>query len=149
MHEARSCATQLGHCSSPQANEVLQEAVDVALQHEDVTLAKRSACKPHLSQKRLRQKLWLRIVEHQARRAAIIQLLLFHGDLDLCGAVLTKATSCDVPKIIGLIRESQELTIRDVLPYLSDSMTIDAFKTEICDCLDSYEGLSSLVTSAK
>ncbi|CAE7206719.1 VPS18 [Symbiodinium pilosum] len=92
-----------------------EEAVDVALQHEDVTLAKRSACKPHLSQKRLRQKLWLRIVEHQA-------------------------TSCDVPKIIGLIRESQELTIRDVLPYLSDSMTIDAFKTEICDCLDSYEG---------
>ena len=44
-------------------------------------------------------------------------------------------------KIIGLIRESQELTVRDVLPYLSDSMTIDAFKDEICECLDKYEGL--------
>lgn len=92
-----------------------EEAVEVALKHEDIALAKRSACKPPDTKKRLRQKLWLRIVEHQA------------------------ATS-DVQKIIGLIRESQELTVRDVLPYLSDSMTIDAFKDEICECLDKYEG---------
>eukprot|EP00435_Cladocopium_sp_Y103_P028344 s1355_g7.t1 len=92
-----------------------EEAVEVALAHEDIALAKRSACKPPDTEKRLRQKLWLRIVEHQA------------------------ATS-DVQKIIGLIRESQELTVRDVLPYLSDSMTIDAFKDEICECLDKYEG---------
>ena len=51
-----------------------------------------------------------------------------------------QAATSDVQKIIGLIRESQELTIRDVLPYLSDSMTIDAFKAEICECLDTYEG---------
>jgi len=92
-----------------------EEAVEAALKHEDIALAKRSACKPPDSEKRLRQKLWLRIVEHQA------------------------ATS-DVQNIIGLIKESQELTVRDVLPYLSDSMTIDAFKNEICDCLDTYEG---------
>ena len=44
-----------------------QEAVEAALKHEDIALAKRSACKPPDSEKRLRQKLWLRIVEHQAR----------------------------------------------------------------------------------
>ena len=82
-----------------------EESVDVALQHGDVALAKQSACKPPLSQKRLRRKLWLKIVEHEA-------------------------ATCDVQKIIGLIRESKELTIRDVLPYLPDSMTIDAFKAE-------------------
>eukprot|EP00439_Symbiodinium_sp_Y106_P035434 s5507_g4.t1 len=92
-----------------------EESVDVALQHGDVALAKQSACKPPLSQKRLRRKLWLKIVEHEA-------------------------ATCDVQKIIGLIRESKELTIRDVLPYLPDSMTIDAFKAEICECLDTYEG---------
>ncbi|CAE7659558.1 vps18, partial [Symbiodinium necroappetens] len=92
-----------------------EESVDVALQHEDVALAKQSACKPPLSQKRLRRKLWLRIVEHEA-------------------------ATCDVQKIIGLIRESKELTIRDVLPYLPDSMTIDAFKAEISEFLDTYEG---------
>ena len=43
-----------------------QEAVDAALHHSDVVLAKRSACKPPPTQKRLRQKLWLRIVEHEA-----------------------------------------------------------------------------------
>ena len=43
-----------------------QEAVEVALKHEDIALAKRSACKPPDTEKRLRQKLWLRIVEHQA-----------------------------------------------------------------------------------
>ncbi|CAK9083715.1 unnamed protein product [Durusdinium trenchii] len=81
----------------------------------DIALAKTSACRPPECEKRRRQKLWLRIVEHQA------------------------ATS-DVQKIIGLIKESQELTIRDVLPYLSDSMTIEAFQSEICECLDAYEG---------
>ncbi|CAE8609752.1 unnamed protein product, partial [Polarella glacialis] len=92
-----------------------EEAVEVALQHEDIALAKHSACKPPDSDRRLRQKLWLRIVENQA----------------LTG---------DVQKITGLIRESQELTVRDVLPFMSDSMTIDAFQSEICECLDSYEG---------
>ena len=93
-----------------------EESVDVALQHEDVALAKQSACKPPLSQKRLRRKLWLRIVEHEA-------------------------ATCDVQKIIGLIRESKELTIRDVLPYLPDSMTIDAFKAETRSSTSSLFGL--------
>ena len=54
--------------------------------------------------------------------------------------MIAEAATSDVQNIIGLIKESQELTVRDVLPYLSDSMTIDAFKNEICDCLDTYEG---------
>jgi len=90
-----------------------EEAVEVALRRGDVALAKRNACKP--AEKRLRQKLWLRIVENEA-------------------------ASGDVQRITGLIRESQELSVRDVLPYMSDLMTIDAFQAEICECLDSYEG---------
>jgi len=90
-----------------------EEAVDAALQRGDVALAKHNACRP--AEKRVRQKLWLRIVEHQA-------------------------ASGDVQKVTGLIRESQELTVRDVLPFLSDAMTIDAFQAEICECLDAYEG---------
>lgn len=92
-----------------------EEAVEVALQKGDVALAKKSACKPSEDEKWRRQKLWLRLVEHEA----------------LTG---------DVQKITSLIRESQELTVRDVLPYMSDSMTIDAFQAEICECLDAYEG---------
>lgn len=90
-----------------------KEAVDAALQRSDVALAKVNACKP--ADKKLRKKLWLKIVEHQA--------------------VLG-----DVQAILSLIRESQELTVRDVLPYMSDSITIDAFQAEICECLDNYEG---------
>jgi len=89
-----------------------EEAVEVALRRGDVALAKRNACKP--AEKRLRQKLWLRIVENEA-------------------------ASGDVQRITGLIRESQELSVRDVLPYMSDLMTIDAFQAEICECLDSYD----------
>lgn len=89
-----------------------EEAVDVALQQGDLVLAKENARKP--GDQRLRHKLWLRIVENQV-------------------------TSGDVQKITSLIRESQELTIRDILPYVADSMTIDAFQADICECLDTYE----------
>lgn len=90
-----------------------EEAVDEALRQGDVGLAKQHASRP--SEARLRRRLWLRIVEGQA-------------------------ASGDVPLITGLIRESQELGVRDVLPYMPDSMTISAFQAEICECLDKYEG---------
>merc|ERR1712014_438366 len=86
-----------------------EEAVDAALARDDVTLAKHNASKP--AERPLRQKLWLRIVEHQAKTG-------------------------DVQAITSLISESQELTVRDVLPHMSDSITIDAFQAEICNCLD-------------
>jgi len=90
-----------------------EEAVDVALQRGDIALAKHNACKP--TDKRVRQKLWLRIVKSQA-------------------------SSGDVQRIINLIHESQELSVRDVLPDMSDTMTIDKFQAEICECLDTYRG---------
>jgi len=93
-----------------------EEAVDVALKRSDVALAKHNACKP--ADKRLRQKLWLRIVANQASG----------GDAQTV-----------VQTIAGLIRESQELSVRDVLPYMSDLITIDAFQAEICECLDTYK----------
>lgn len=89
------------------------EAVAAALTQGDITLAKHSASQP--ADVRLRQKLWKRIVEHFASRG-------------------------EVEQISRLVRESQELTVRDVLPFMSDSMTIGAFQQEICDCLDAYEG---------
>lgn len=90
-----------------------EEAVDVALKRGDVALAKHNACKP--ADRRLRQRLWLKIVESQAAGG-------------------------DVQAITKLIRESRELTVRDVLPHMSEMITIDAFKAEICECLDTYEG---------
>jgi len=89
-----------------------EEAVEAALQRDYLALAKRNACKP--TDKRLRKRLWLRIVESQAAS----------GNMD---------------DVTSLIRESQELSVRDVLPYMSGSVTIDAFQSEICDCLDKYE----------
>lgn len=89
-----------------------EEAVDVALQRGDVALAKHNACKP--AEGRVRRKLWLRVVESQA-------------------------ASSEVHAILGLVNESKELTVRDVLPFMSSSMTVDAFKPEIVGCLDDYE----------
>jgi len=89
-----------------------EEAVASALQRGDVALAKHNACKP--KDARLRQKLWLSIVEYHA-------------------------ASGDVQTVMELIRESQELSVRDVLPFMSDTMTIDVFQSEICECLDTYE----------
>eukprot|EP00928_Gymnodinium_smaydae_P053980 TRINITY_DN37833_c0_g1_i1.p1 TRINITY_DN37833_c0_g1~~TRINITY_DN37833_c0_g1_i1.p1 ORF type:complete len:1102 (-),score=277.50 TRINITY_DN37833_c0_g1_i1:4-3309(-) len=93
-----------------------EEAVEVALKHNDLSLAKHNACKP--ADKRLRQKLWLRIVEHQSSG----------GDAQAI-----------VQNIAALIHESQELSVCDVLPYMSDMITIDSFQAEICECLDSYK----------
>eukprot|EP00927_Polykrikos_kofoidii_P006725 TRINITY_DN12718_c0_g1_i1.p1 TRINITY_DN12718_c0_g1~~TRINITY_DN12718_c0_g1_i1.p1 ORF type:complete len:1121 (-),score=260.65 TRINITY_DN12718_c0_g1_i1:52-3384(-) len=93
-----------------------EEAVDVALKRGDLALAKHNAQKP--ADKRLRQKLWLQIVKSQASV----------GDAQTI-----------VQTIASLIRESQELSVRDVLPYMSDMITIDAFQAEICDCLDKYK----------
>jgi hypothetical protein len=86
---------------------------DVALAKHNASLAKHNACRP--AERPLRQKLWLRIVEHVAEGG-------------------------DVQAITSLIRESQELTVRDVLPHMSDSITIDAFQAEINECLDTYDG---------
>jgi len=89
-----------------------EEAVEVALRRGDVVLAKHNAGRP--ADTKLRQKLWLRIVEDQA-------------------------TGGDVQTITMLIRESQELSFRDVLPHISNTMTIGAFQAEICECLDEFE----------
>lgn len=90
-----------------------EEAVGAALARGDIALAKHNACRP--AERPLRQKLWLRIVEQQAETG-------------------------DVQAITSLIRESHELTVRDVLPHMSDSITIAAFQVEICECLDTFEG---------
>jgi hypothetical protein len=93
-----------------------QEAVDVALERDNLALAKHNlnhtAWKP--SDRPMRVKLWSSIVQHQSRKG-------------------------DVQSITNIIKESQLLGVKDVLPFMSDSMTIDSFKSEICECLDTYE----------
>lgn len=93
-----------------------EEAVDAALENGEITLAKHNASKP--ADRRQRLKLWLRIVENQASGSE---------------------PSAIVQTIASLIRESQELSVRDVLPHMNDMITIDAFQTEICECLDMYK----------
>lgn len=92
-----------------------EEAVDAALEHGELALAKHTASRP--ADERLRQKLWLRIVEKQAS-----------GD-DALVVVQT---------IAAMLGESQDLSVRDVLPYLSDLVTVDHFQAEISECLDKY-----------
>eukprot|EP00929_Paragymnodinium_shiwhaense_P007593 TRINITY_DN111502_c0_g1_i1.p1 TRINITY_DN111502_c0_g1~~TRINITY_DN111502_c0_g1_i1.p1 ORF type:complete len:1137 (+),score=204.22 TRINITY_DN111502_c0_g1_i1:82-3492(+) len=93
-----------------------EEAVDAALKRGDIALAKQNC---HPADERLRQKLWLRIVESQAMSS---------GDAHSV-----------VQTIVGLMHESKALTVRDVLPYMSDMITIDAFQDEIRECLDKYK----------
>ncbi|CAK0909708.1 unnamed protein product, partial [Prorocentrum cordatum] len=93
--------------------ELHEAAVDVALRCGDVELAKRHACRP--ADRAVRQRLWLRVAESRA------------------------ASGDDIARIMGLISESQEVTVRDLLPHLAESITVDALKDEICASLSSYE----------
>jgi hypothetical protein len=88
------------------------QAVDAALDLEDLTLAKDQASRE--VDPTLRKKLWLRILERVAQKN-------------------------DSSMVIQLFKESQLLGIKDALPYLADSTLIAQVRDEIVDCLDMYE----------
>lgn len=89
-----------------------EEAVESALKHGDFALAQHSACKP--LDKRLQRKLWLKIVEKHIHAG-------------------------NVSRVTSLLRDSQVLSVRDILPFMDDSVTIEAIQDDIRDCLCSYE----------
>lgn len=89
-----------------------ESAVDLALKHNDVELARINADKP--DDEELRKKMWLRIATH----------------------VITKDNN--IGKAIEFQQQSGILKIDDILPFLPDFVLIDDFKDELCSALEDY-----------
>ncbi|XP_062517021.1 vacuolar protein sorting-associated protein 18 homolog [Corticium candelabrum] len=100
---------------------LFEEAVQLALEDDDVELARINANKPDEGDETLRKKLWLMIA-----RFVIEQ-------------------SGDVGRAMELLNECDLLKIEDVLQFFSDFVTIDHFKDAICTSLQEYnEHIESL-----
>jgi hypothetical protein len=89
-----------------------EDAVSLALRVKDVALAKDQANKPEEDEQK--KKLWLMIAEY------VIQ------------------EEKNAKNALDLIKESKVIKVEDVLPYFSDNVLIQEFKTEICKSLDDY-----------
>ena len=89
-----------------------EDAVSLALMVHNVSLAKQQANKPNDEEHQ--KKLWLMIAQH----------------------VIEKEHNAK--NALELIKESGVIKVEDVLPYFSDSVLIQEFKTEICRSLDDY-----------
>ncbi|SCV68374.1 BQ2448_495 [Microbotryum intermedium] len=90
-----------------------ESAVDLALEHDDLELAKMSADKPE-DDDLLRKKLWLKIAHHVV------------------------AQKNDVKTAMKFLESTDLLKIEDVLPFFPDFVVIDHFKEEICSALEGY-----------
>ncbi|KAI8323036.1 hypothetical protein GQ54DRAFT_245525, partial [Martensiomyces pterosporus] len=91
-----------------------EDAVDLALKHEDIELAQIHAERPEGDDK-LCKRLWLKIAQHviKANRPAA--------------------------EVMELIRRSNRLGVEDVLPFFPDFTCVDDFKDDICTALEDYE----------
>eukprot|EP00744_Colponema_vietnamica_P014027 GILI01019658.1.p1 GENE.GILI01019658.1~~GILI01019658.1.p1 ORF type:complete len:1004 (-),score=186.70 GILI01019658.1:136-3078(-) len=107
-HKYRACVHLYGRIG------MFEEAVDLSLTSNDLTLAKRFANGPDESEVELRKRLWLRIAKYVLQEDK------------------------DVSKALSIVKESELLGIEGLLPYLSDFVLIDNFKEEICDSLEDY-----------
>ena len=113
QHRLHACVVLYGELG------LLEDAVDYALKHHDLDLARVYADKPdHTS---LRKKLWLRVAEYVASHK-------------------------DVQKVIELVTDCDVLEIEDVLLLFPDFVTVDEFKEEICEALSRF---SSVIESLK
>ncbi|KDE09671.1 hypothetical protein MVLG_00077 [Microbotryum lychnidis-dioicae p1A1 Lamole] len=90
-----------------------ESAVDLALEHDDLELAKMSADQPE-DDDLLRKKLWLKIAHHVV------------------------AQKNDVKTAMKFLENTDLLKIEDVLPFFPDFVVIDHFKEEICSALEGY-----------
>ncbi|XP_078033999.1 vacuolar protein sorting-associated protein 18 dor [Augochlora pura] len=88
-------------------------AVDLALTIS-VDLAKQIAAMPTDHDDELRKKLWLRIAEHVVREKD------------------------DIKAAMEFLQHCEIVRIEDILPFFSDFVTIDHFKTAICNSLQEY-----------
>ncbi|GAA6004427.1 hypothetical protein JCM10207_000722 [Rhodosporidiobolus poonsookiae] len=90
-----------------------ERAVDLALEHDELELAKTCADKPD-EDEMLRKKLWLKVAKH----------------------VVGKKN--DIKTAMRFLDSTTLLKIEDILPFFPDFVVIDDFKDEICDALEGY-----------
>jgi len=89
-----------------------EDAVSLALRVRDVSLAKEHANRPEDDHQK--KKLWIMIAEYVIKEEK------------------------NAKNALDLIKESAVIKVEDVLPYFSDNVLIQEFKTEICKSLDDY-----------
>ncbi|KAG9067424.1 hypothetical protein KI688_012207 [Linnemannia hyalina] len=89
------------------------EAVDLALKHNDLDLARINADKPE-DDDMLRKTLWLKIARHVVKEKK------------------------DIKAAMEFLSNSDLLKIEDILPFFPDFVLIDDFKEEICKALEEY-----------
>ncbi|CAI2181674.1 1175_t:CDS:10 [Funneliformis geosporum] len=90
-----------------------EEAVDLALKHDDLELARINADKPE-DDDSLRKKLWLKIARHVVEKKE------------------------DIKTAMDYLQHCDLLKIEDILPFFPDFVLIDDFKEEICAALEEY-----------
>ncbi|KAK9370947.1 Pep3/Vps18/deep orange family-domain-containing protein [Lipomyces kononenkoae] len=90
-----------------------EEAVDLALEHDNVELASVVADRPG-DNASLRKKLWLRVAQKVINKE--------HG----------------IKSAIEFLKRCELLKIEDLLPFFPDFVVIDDFKDEICAALEEY-----------
>ncbi|KAK9238240.1 Pep3/Vps18/deep orange family-domain-containing protein [Lipomyces kononenkoae] len=90
-----------------------EEAVDLALEHDNVELASVVADRPGENAS-LRKKLWLRVAQKVINKE--------HG----------------IKSAIEFLKRCELLKIEDLLPFFPDFVVIDDFKEEICAALEEY-----------
>ncbi|CAH8508893.1 unnamed protein product [Schistosoma turkestanicum] len=90
-----------------------QEALQLAIERNNIPLAKEIAQSDYLNSN-LRRQLWIQLAQH------II------------------STDGNMQEAINLLRECPLLKLEDILPYFHQFVTIDQFKDVICSSLDSY-----------
>jgi vacuolar protein sorting-associated protein 18 len=90
-----------------------QQAVELALQHNDTDLAAIVADRPEGNEK-LRKKLWLLVAEKKIQQDAGIK------------------------SAIEFLKRCELLKIEDLIPFFPDFVVIDDFKEEICSALEDY-----------
>lgn len=91
-----------------------QQAVELALEHDDIDLAAIVADRPESNDK-LRKKLWLLVAEKKIRQPGT-----------------------GIKDAIEFLRRCELLRIEDLIPFFPDFVVIDDFKDEICTALEDY-----------
>ncbi|KAL3474502.1 Pep3/Vps18/deep orange family-domain-containing protein [Aspergillus californicus] len=90
------------------------QAVELALEHEDIEMAAIIADRPEGNNK-LRKKLWLLVAEKRIRQPGT-----------------------GIKDAIEFLRRCELLRIEDLIPFFPDFVVIDDFKDEICSALEDY-----------
>jgi hypothetical protein len=90
-----------------------QQAVELALQHDDIDLAAIVADRIE-GNDQVRKRLWLLIAEKKIKEASSIK------------------------EAISFLKQCELLKIEDLIPFFPDFVVIDDFKEEICEALEEY-----------